>query len=193
MLYLVPARKPLFSNNSSAYILSNLNLPNFYALPPVDIPNLQPNRCDFSVFRRAPAPEFRATGPFRVKRWAATPQACPARPAHADPQFLITLAFPQLIVFEFFPIRVPQDGTNPVNVPGHHRQRRVALEDGDAMIRADIQTVHLQTADGWLHRRVRPSGFDKLWRIFDGAVRAMTLRIASSGRLMSVGKWIPGG
>ena len=43
---------------------------------------------------------------------------------------------------------LPQNGTDAMNVSGHHGQGHIAFEAVDAMIRAAVQAVHFQRVDG---------------------------------------------
>ena len=62
---------------------------------------------------------------------------------------------------------LPQQRTDAVDVASHHRPSHIALESDDAMIPADIETMHLQRIDRRFHRRVRAPGFDKACGLFD--------------------------
>lgn len=62
---------------------------------------------------------------------------------------------------------LPQQCTDAVDVASHDRPGDIALESDDAMIAADIETMHLQRVDRRFHCGVRAPGFDKACGLLD--------------------------
>ena len=69
-----------------------------------------------------------------------------------------------------FPLRallllLPQDGADAVDISCHHRQRNIAPESVDSMIRTPIEAMHFKRVDRRLHCRVLAPCLDERLRV----------------------------
>ena len=53
----------------------------------------------------------------------------------------------------------PQDSADVVSVSGHYSQCHITMESIDAMIRAHVESMHLERVNRRFHRQVRAPGF----------------------------------
>ena len=94
------------------------------------------------------------------------------------------------LCFQHFPL--PQDCADAVNISRYHSQGHVTFESIDAMIRADIQSMHFQSVDRRFYGRMRTpkariearakERYNREKAEFDAKMKARDEKEASTGK-----------